>query len=194
MDGDGVLVDFTTPALEFINRNGRKKTLDQVVNWHVFDRDRDLEERYKSTVVSDPGFCVNMKPYPGAVEFARAAREDYHLVIVTSPYNVPNWYDGRRDWMVKHLGISPKDVNFMSRKEFFDADVFVDDRVENIVAWADKHTTRVIPGRLPPLPVILDRPWNRVEFQNIHVRRATSWGSLSKLLEAAGFPPVRGFF
>ena len=197
MDADGVLVDFTTPALAYINSRGRHKTLEQVTNWCVFDNDKAFEEEYKCEVVAQPGFCRSMKAYPGAVEFARAAQEEDTLMIVTAPYDVPHWYEGRRDWMVEHLGISRKNVCFLSRKEFFDSDILVDDKVENVEGWAKRFALRELDPNnigIDHIPILFDQPWNRNDFVTFNVRRAMSYQSVSDILEEIGFPPICGKF
>ncbi len=193
LDGDGVLVDFTTPALAYINSRGRRKTLEQVTNWSVFDNDEAFEEEYKCEVVAQPGFCRNMKAYPGAIEFARAAQKEYTVMIVTAPYDVPHWYEGRRDWMVEHLGLSRKNICFLSQKEFFDSDILVDDKVENIEGWARRQDCRRDEGNDRSLAILMDQPWNQVEL-SYGVRRVTSFQSLATLLKERGYPPIRGDF
>ncbi len=196
-DGDGVLVDFTTPALVYMNANGYPKTLEQVTNWSVFDENEELEEAFKRDVAGKPGFCRDMKPYPGAVEFARAAQKEYEVVIVTAPYGVPNWMDGRKDWMVEHLGLSRKKVNFVSEKQYFDSDILVDDKTTNVQDWVTRMTSRE--GEGPGdgdrhIGILLEQPWNRNDFVTFNVHRASSYQAISDVLEANGYPPVRGKF
>ena len=194
LDADGVLVDFATPALKFINSRGRHKTMEQVTNWCVFDNDEALEEEYKREVVAQSDFCRNMKAYPGAVEFARAAQEEYTVMIVTTPYDVPHWYEGRRDWMVEKLGLSRKNVCFLSRKEFFEADILVDDKAENIADWAERRWDRREEDT-KVVPILMDRPWNRSCVVARHgAMRATSFQHISQILEESGCPPIRGIF
>ena len=203
-DGDGVLVDFTTPALAYMNGNGFPKTLAQVTNWSVFDNNEELEEAFKREVACQPWFCRNMQAYPGAVEFALAAQKEYEVVIVTAPYDVAHWYDGRKDWMVEKLGLSRKKVNFVSEKEYFDSDILVDDKTTNIQAWANRRSasygyeiTRefdVPSGRGRHVPILFEQPWNRNDFVTFNVHRAKSYQGISDILEANGFPPVRGTF
>jgi len=193
LDADGVLVDFTTPALKFINSHGRFKTLADVTNWSVFDDDEKLETMYRREIVAQPDFCRNMQAYPGAIEFGRAAQEEYTVMIVTAPYDVLHWYEGREDWMVENLGLSRKNVCFLSQKEFFDSDILVDDKVENIEKWAYYRGERIFDGCKGPLPILFDQPWNRVKL-GAGIRRVTSWKSLSMTLEENNFPPVRGNF
>lgn len=204
LDADGVIVDFTTPALAYINSRGRHKTLEQVTDWCVFDNDEAFEEEYKCEVVGQPGFCRNMKPYPGAVEFARAAQKEYEVVIVTAPYDVPHWYEGRRDWIVEHLGLSRKKVNFVSEKQYFDSDILVDDKTTNIQTWANRRSSSygyeisrefdVPAGKGRHVPILFEQPWNRNDFVTFNIHRAKSYQGISDILEANGFPPVRGSF
>ncbi len=185
LDGDGVLVDFDNPALDYLRSRGIHKTYEQITNWSVFDDDEQLENDFKRDVASHPDFCRNLKPLPGAIEFVKAAALVYDVCIVTAPYSVPNWYDGRKDWIVQNLGLSRKKVCFVAEKDRYDSDAFVDDKVENIVGWHQRY---------PRKPAILkDQPWNRVEVPSA-VTRAVSWKDVSDALEAAGLPPVRGDF
>ena len=62
LDADGVLVDFTTPALKFINSHGRIKTLADVTNWSVFDDDEEFETMYMREVVAQSDFAETCTP------------------------------------------------------------------------------------------------------------------------------------
>ena len=75
---------------------------------------------------------------------------------------------------------------FLSQKEFFDSDVLVDDKDENIIKWHMRHPSR--------LAIVKDQPWNREKQFPPAVRRATTWSSLSDALEEHGLPPIRGSF
>lgn len=186
LDADGVLVDFDNPALEYLASRGINKTYEEITSWSVFDEDVDMEMDFRRDVAGKPGFCLNMKPLPGAIEFVQAAKKEYHVMIVTSPYNVPHWYEGRRDWCVQNLGLRRRDVCFLSQKEFFDSDILVDDKDENILDWHKRHPRK--------LAVVKDQPWNRQSKFPKAVRRATTWQSLSVILEEHGFPTVEGNF
>jgi 5'(3')-deoxyribonucleotidase len=183
LDADGVLVDFDNPALEYLHAHGVTKTYDEITNWSVFDGDMEMEMGFRREVAGLPDFCRSMRALPGAVEFVQSARELYDIVIVTAPYDVPHWYEGREAWVVKNLGLPRKNVCFLSRKEFFDSDILVDDKVENVVSWHNRHPRR--------LAIIKDQPWNQDRLSP-SIKRAMSWTGLSNILEEHGFPPVRG--
>ena len=186
IDGDGVLIDFDNPALDYLRSCGINKTYEQITDWSVFDEDVQMEADFCRDVASHPDFCRNLKALPGAVEFVKAAVENYHVMIVTAPYDVPNWYDGRKDWVVNNLGLSRKNVCFLSQKEFFDSDILVDDKDKNVVDWHARHPRR--------LAIVKDQPWNRQCKFPAAIKRATTWQSLSAILEEHGFPPARGGF
>ena len=186
IDGDGVLIDFDNPALDYLRSRGVNKTYEQITDWSVFDGDEKMESDFRREVAGKPGFCENMEPLPGAIEFVQAAKEHYHIMIVTAPYEVSNWYEGRRDWVVKRLGLPRKNVCFLSQKEFFDSDILVDDKDTNILDWQARHPQK--------LAIVKDQPWNRQSKFPATVKRATTWQSLSIILEEHGFPPVHGRF
>jgi len=183
LDADGVLVDFDNPALDYLRSRGINKTYEQITDWSVFDGDLQMEMDFRRDVASHPDFCRNLKALPGAVEFVKAACENYHVMIVTAPYDVPNWYDGRKDWIVEKLGLPRKDVCFLSQKEFFDSDVLVDDKEQNILDWHARHPRK--------LAIVKDQPWNRQKKFPAAVKRVTTWEGLSLVLEEHGLPPVR---
>ncbi len=181
VDVDGVLVDFTTPALAFINSQGITKTLSQVTKFSVFDNDEVLEERFKCEVASKPGFCRQMQAYPGAIEFVRALTVEYDVMIVTAAYDVSGWYEGRRDWVVDNLALPRKNVSFLTRKEFFDSDIFLDDKVENVVTWHERRPNK--------LAMLMDQPWNR-ESDYQGVKRVRDWIHIARVLEENGLPSI----
>lgn len=180
VDCDGVLADFETPALAWLATQGIHRTIDEMEDWGAFNG-TELEERYMREVAAKPGFCRGMRAFPGAVEFVRAAAEAYDVLIVTAPYNVPGWYDGRKDWVVEELGLPRKNLCFLSRKEFFAADALLDDRTSNLTAWSAKH-----PGKLAMLN---DQPWNRALAPSPLVR-VRGWVEISSVLRANGLPPI----
>jgi 5'(3')-deoxyribonucleotidase len=185
LDADGVLVDFTSPVLEFLASVGKPKHYDQLTRWDVFDGDLELEDQFKERYASKLGFCFNLKPLPGAIEFVRAARDKYDIAIVTTPYDVPHWYNERRDWLVSTLGIARSAITFTHHKQFIEGDVLVEDKIENIVNWHNHWPEH--------LAVVMDQPWNRVDLprsESNSLVRAVGFEQLSKRLEEFGLPRV----
>ncbi len=184
-DADGVLIDFTTPALRFLASAGRPKTYEQVVQWDMFEGDIELEDEFKETYASEPGYCYNLPPTPGSVDFVRAAHAAYDVQIVTTPYDVPPWYNERKDALVDRFGLSRSAITFTHHKQYVEGDVLVEDKVENAVRWHDHWNKR----RVKHLAVIMDQPWNRVELPK-GIVRARSFVELSDLLREFGLPAV----
>lgn len=185
LDADGVLVDFITPVLDFFKSVGKQKFYHEITQWDIFEGDTELEDSFKENFASKPGYCYNLKPLPGAIDFIRAAREKYSLAIVTSPYNVPYWYNERKDWIVDMLGIPQSAITFTSHKQYVDGDVFVEDNVENISKW-NKYWNK---KQITHLPVVMDQPWNRVSLPK-EIVRVSNFQQLSKSLEEFGLPCV----
>ncbi len=185
LDADGVVVDFTTPALDFLASVGKPKRYDQVLRWDIFEGDSELEDDFKEAIASKPGFCYGLKPLPGAIEFFRAARDKYELAIVTTPYDVPYWYNERKDWLVDVLGVARSAITFTHHKQFIEGDVLVEDKIENILKWHERYPEH--------LAVVMDQPWNRVALpksESESLVRAVGFEELSKRLEEFGLPRV----
>lgn len=195
LDVDGVLADFTTPALQFLESIGKQKKFEQILSWDVFEADDEVERLFKEKVATKPGFCLNLSPLRGSIEFVQKAKENYSVEILTTPYNVPNWYDERKDWIVKHYGIQRSHITFTHKKQHYEGEIFVDDKLENVVNWHKNwHEKREC------LAVINDQPWNRLQqdsdgnWKNVDthvaIKRATNFHNLSEILVENGFPNV----
>ncbi len=184
LDVDGVLADFTSEAINFLNENGVAKTYEDVTRWDIFEGDTELEDKFKETYASRPGFCYNLQPLDGAVDFVRRARKNYDITILTTPYDVPNWYEERKDWVVDVLGLSRTCITYTHHKEYVEGDVFVEDKFENAARWC-KHWA----GRRRCLPVLVDRPWNRHKTQE-GVMRVHDWKELADYLQEYDLPSV----
>ncbi len=185
LDADGVLVDFTTPLVAFLNRIGISKSYEDIKQWDVFEGDQEVEDLFKETVVSKPGYCYNLKPIPGAIEFVSAAREKYDISIITTPYDVPNWYNERKNWLVDVLKIPRSSITFTHHKQYVDGNVFVDDKATNVFKWHEYWNKK----RVTHLPIVMDQPWNRIALPK-GVVRAVGFYDLSRRLEEFGLPSV----
>lgn len=184
MDVDGVLIDFAAPALAFLASVGRRKTYDQIKTWDIFEGDEELEDEFKETVVSQPGYCYSLEPLPGAIDFVRRARERYDVQVITTPYDVPYWFDERKSSLVDNFGMPRSAITFTHHKEFIEGDALVEDKVENVVRWYDNWK-----GRRRCLAMVVDQPWNRVELP-YGINRAVDFEDLSDWLKEFGLPAI----
>ena len=184
LDVDGVLADFTNPVLEFLRTVGIDKSYEDICRWDIFEGNSELEDEFKESYASHPGYCYNLKPLPGAIDFVRSARKSYDISIVTTPYDVPYWYNERKDWIVDNFGLSRSCITFTHHKEFLEGDIFVDDKLENVERWSKNWS-----HRKKTVPVVFDQPWNR-SLVSKEIVRTRNWIELSDKLIALDFPSI----
>lgn len=177
LDQDEVLVEFVQGLLDVWNReHGTSFQRADVKSWQL---DRTLGEgSYPQVceILSRPGFFEGLRPKPGACAGVRSLLKAGHRVVIATHVDkmvdAPA-YDGKRDWMQHHLPeLEARDLFFVSRKSWIDADVLVDDGAHNLEEWA------VEAGK--PGGILMDAPWNRLLDLSEHegnwtVYRAFDW-------------------
>jgi 5'(3')-deoxyribonucleotidase len=158
LDVDGVLADFPSAALRYINGVGPLPfpvTLNDVTEHDILDclGLSALQERFDRWC-AEVELCRNLPVYPGAQDFVLSLRTFAEVVIVTSPYSaVPNWCHQRIEWLKEHFGIEKRDVIFAKRKELVMGDILIDDKAANVDAFLQAPTKGSA--------VVFDQPWNR---------------------------------
>lgn len=142
LDVDGFLADFLGPFLEHANRvTGRNVRSDEITQWdilHAFSSDAHeviLKAAYQ------PGFCTSLPVLPGAKEGVAALRDFGQVLAVTSPWASETWCFERTQWLRNELGFDKHDVLHVpgERKYLVHGDVFVDDKLETVIAWSEAH-------------------------------------------------------
>jgi 5'-nucleotidase len=186
LDVDGVLGDFVSGARQWVNEHHGLTFVDEQIT------DYDLMTSFGLSSggwppfidwLSITRFCLKMPIYPGAVEFVDDLRKLGEVIAVTSPFvGVDHWESDRRRWLEQHFAIGHGDLVFCKRKELVRGDLLIDDKPENVEAFA-KH-----PGQTG---VLFTRPWNATHSGGWHMRAedyanaltvARFWG------DSAGFP------
>lgn len=157
LDVDGVLGDFTSCALRWINGASPLKPvrLEQIDQHDILKALglEPLQERFDRWCI-DTDMCRHMPVYEGARGFVDSLRALGEIVIVTSPYAaVPTWTHARLAWLDEHFGINKRDVVFCKRKDLVRGHVLIDDKIENCEAFAKASSYRDA--------ILFDRPWNR---------------------------------
>ncbi len=186
LDCDGVLADFPSAALRYINgRAGREYLLGDIEEHDILKalcltHWQDDFDRW----CSETDVCREIEPYDGARAFVDALREIGELVIVTSPYGaVPAWQHSRLWWLKKHFAIEKRDVVFCKRKDLVRGSVLIDDKIENVEAFD------ALAGQTG---LLFSRPWNA---SAAHHTRVDSYRGALKVVRdwkaASGELPVR---
>jgi 5'(3')-deoxyribonucleotidase len=176
LDCDEVLADFVGAYLGAIQWvTGREHTREEVTGWDICGvLGVTPEEREKVNALVDYDFCRALKPLPGAqVGFETLCNESLaEIYIVTSPWDCIGWTHAREAWLKEHFGIDRKRVLHGSAKHLCDADLFVDDRLDNVAAWQAEHPYA--------MAVLWSQPWNYNE--NWNGIRTKSWSDLVNLV------------
>jgi len=71
----------------------------------------------------------NMKPMPGAVAAIRKLEADGHdlFIATTPPWDRPEAWGHKRDWIMEHFPSLKKKMFLTHRKDLLDGDVLIDD-------------------------------------------------------------------
>lgn len=143
LDVDGVICDFVRHWHDCAY--AADITLQPIVGK---EREWELENRY--AISNEDYLSVQnqlrhtspalMRPIDGALPHVNFLMEDHEVYFVTASFvGNPMWEFGRRAWFRCHLGQDAEErLVFCAKKEIVRADVFVDDKPENIVDWVHK--------------------------------------------------------
>ena len=192
IDQDEVLAEFVAGMLKVWNlEHGTDIWRQDVKSWMLEETFGPGTYPAICEVLSRPGFFADLASKPGALSSVRELLAAGHeIVVVTSiePSIGEQAYAGKREWVAEHLPeLDPKDLFFVSRKGWIDADILLDDAVHNIEDWAI--------GRQRPGGILFDAPWNRGRSASRLfdprkwgqvVRRACSWSDVMVYIEQIG--------
>jgi 5'(3')-deoxyribonucleotidase len=166
IDCDGVLASFTDGFLAIANRiAGTHYAHDDVDAWNLDELPGVAEHSDEIWAeVGEPGFARNLVVYPGAQAGVAALSRLGEVRVVTAPLWMNNedekrgpfqqigsrleslygktfcW--DRMKWLQEHFQIPRKHIIFAYDKSGEDGDVLIDDKVENIQNWIDRHGSR----------------------------------------------------
>lgn len=138
IDCDGVLSDWHALAMPIMNKllNSNFTTKD-ITNWdiyHLID-DQSIKDSFHD-LLNNSGMIEHLPVYEGAQEAIEEIRKEAEVFIVTSPMNeYHDWIIHRNKWLKKNFDISPKNIVHTSAKYLIKADIFIDDKPENVEKW-----------------------------------------------------------
>lgn len=166
VDCDGVLADFAGSALDLIEkRTGDRHSHEELVRWDVFKAVGKPElEHVLQDSVEHEGFCLNLRPLPGAKELMSVLQERYDVYVVTSPFLARNWAYERSRWLECQFGIPSDRVAHVKAKHIVYGDALIDDSGKNLRAWSKAWPDK--------LPIIYDAPYNQGDTE---FKRAMDW-------------------
>ena len=139
IDCDGELADwmgYVIPVANILfNKNIKQSDL---TGWDLYDI---IDDPTAKTTLYDylnqTKMILDMNPYEEALRGMSALKEFADIYVVTSPMmNYPNWILHRNKWLRTHFGIDKNHVIHTAAKHLVQADVFIDDKPENVVNWS----------------------------------------------------------
>lgn len=151
IDVDGVLAKTSEKAIALYNKeHSQTVSVDDLIFWE-YEKCPKLKAEASEMFLRE-GFFKDIDLMEGAQEMVRALSKMGHdLIIATAVYQ--NGYVDRHEWLSKWFPEIPeKNYIFGTRKDLLAGDVILDDKVSNLI------------GGSTTFSVLLDRPWNQVEF------------------------------
>ena len=160
IDMDAVSADILADWLPMINRDyGENLTKESLVEWNIHHCSKAGEKVFD--YIHQPGFFVNLKPIPYAVETLKKLHEEgFEIFYVTAPVmDSPHVFHEKIEWIKKHTPfISLDHVIFAQRKDLIDGDILFDDAPKNLESF-------------PGIPVAFDYNFNK----HLDVDRVAGW-------------------
>jgi len=179
IDVDGVVAGLVQRTLELLNEefpNETVPTYNQLTIWDIYhgkDSPLNLRQReYAVKKLAEPGFAMSLPLIHNAKEaITKIQNGDNEIIWVTTPYlRSKTWEDDRRQWLFEHFDVNPKDVEFTHHKWYYQGDVFIDDKLDNVIKWRSHNDG---------LAVVFDAPWNQ---GGPKLPRLHNWNAIDKIL------------
>lgn len=143
IDCDGVLSDWHALAMPIMNNllNSNFTTKD-ITNWdiyHLID-DQSIKDSFHD-LLNNSGMIEHLPVYEGSQKAIDEIRKLAEVYIVTSPMNeYHDWIIHRNKWLKKNFDILPKNIIHTSAKYLIQANIFIDDKPENVEKWYQNNS------------------------------------------------------
>lgn len=138
-DCDGIFSDIVPHVLDLIaDKTGVRHELSEVTDsLDILGSigKKHLEKELLEPAVETDKFCLTIPVIEKAVTAFNEIRSFCDVFIVTAPYHQEPWMHHREAWLKKHLGLTKKQIVQTHAKFICHGDVFIDDNIQNVVAW-----------------------------------------------------------
>lgn len=143
LDCDDVVLRCAHKMLREVNtRLGTRYTEEDLTStWDLFGNLNHPEhpdlKQFVEDKMREPGWCLDLDPFPGAVDGVAKLQKMAEVFFITSPFRqAPHWEYERRENLRKNFGISTDRVLQGSAKFLVRGDVFVDDKPDHCNEWS----------------------------------------------------------
>lgn len=156
VDLDDVCAHFVPRVLQYWNEDhpDMKKEITDITSWEIASCLGPGGKDFVRSIMRYNHLYEYLDPVEGAVDGMKALLDKGHdVTIVTSvPRSAASAYDGKLQWVRKHMPFFPIDSVFACSKKYrVNGDVLLDDGLHNLIPFNQKT------GRA----VAFARPWNK---------------------------------
>lgn len=144
VDVDGVLADFATGGCRWARVLGAPDSLTPATlgNYRIESYVPATARKKWWTRVTARGFCLSLKPMPGALEAVMELRRLGDVVALTAPMDSPHWSYERMEWLRDHFDFARENVISTSGKRWVPGQFFADDTIDQLQDWTDRWGSR----------------------------------------------------
>ncbi len=147
LDVDGPLTrGYVVTVCDLLKSRGIERWPSQAKSWDVLDS-FGLDEptrRWVRGMMKQPGVAASFNPRVGAKEFVDGLREWADVYACTAPLSGSLTWAGEREvWLWECLRIPHDKIVQAQDKHLVCGEAFVDDKLENLLAWRDEWPARL---------------------------------------------------
>lgn len=167
---DGVLSDFTSGALDALNKkyNKRHTIVSYAADygkWDIASLYGITDKELWSVIKQTEGFWMSLKPLPWFRELYAALAERGEVTILTTPSWDPDCAKQKLQWLKMYLGVNSEAVMMGARKELLAGNgLLIDDSEANfkrfIIAGGDAV---LVPSNWNTIEISFLDVWNEIE-------------------------------
>jgi len=141
IDCDGVLADFSSMFVRVTKEIfGIQARMTDGKNWDHFDYPevRAIKEDIWKYIKGTPGLIRGLEKFSYTDELLGTLRGIGDVICVTSLMDGGYYGVERINWLIEEAGFTRFDIMIAYRKYLIEGDIFIDDKPENVVKWADR--------------------------------------------------------
>ena len=148
-DVDGVVCDFVPYLFDLLRKEGHDIADANDPKWDKWNFFEDMEDSARKLafeMLQEYSFWRNAYVVNGAVEGIKRLRDaGYKIHWVTTPWwSCNQWLYARMEWLEEHFSDDcqdiQRDLTASGNKATIYADVFIDDKVDNVREWAERNS------------------------------------------------------
>lgn len=184
IDCDGVMAQWTKMFIEVCRT---EFDIDPGVcdgkSWDFFNYPGVVEKKDEiwNHILHTPGLIRNLDKYDYTDELVAKLRERGEVVCVTSIVAGGVYADERIVWLIEEMGFHHTDIILAYKKFLVEGDVFIDDKPENVILWANRW------HEVGGVPVLWQPPEKQMVVEDPRLVHTGSVDELMRELDERGY-------